>query len=87
MRIKCENLSNHNKESLRLMYNINNLITLCADECHWMAHNNSGYHINISIQKELQIITNNRIIPQDLLDEYNEIVKTKIEPWLDKLSC
>jgi 5-methylcytosine-specific restriction endonuclease McrA len=70
-------------ESIKLVYILNNLAVLCED-CHDDAHDGYSHYINEDIQKELQTITNNRIIPQDLFDEYNEIVKTKIEPWIDE---
>ena len=80
---KVSNTDYSNENSIKLIYQINNLVALCKD-CHDDAHNGYSYYINEVIQKELQELANNRLIPQDLLDEYNEIVATKIEPWLNE---
>ena len=80
---KVSNTDYSNENSIKLIYQINNLVALCKD-CHDDTHNGYSYYINEVIQKELQELANNRLIPQDLLDEYNEIVATKIEPWLNE---
>jgi hypothetical protein len=76
------NLSDIN--SFKLIYDLQNIITLCEDECHWKAHNNSSLDINQNIQIQLQNITNNRFISQEIFNTYNQIVKTEIEPWLSE---
>jgi hypothetical protein len=76
------NIIFNNRKSLYNAYDLKNLITLC-EECHEITHGFSWKELDKTIQQKLQTITNSRIIPQDLFDEYNEIVKTKIEPWLD----
>jgi len=73
----------NNIESLKLIYDIKNLITLCKD-CHDEAHDYNTHNINKIIQEELKLIVNNRIINEDLLNEYNRIVKEEIEPWLNE---
>jgi hypothetical protein len=75
-----------NEIDLRKMFDLSNLITLCDDDenndCHYIAHNKDWYDINLNIQKELLQLTNNRIISQNILDEYDKIIKTKVEPQL-----
>lgn len=41
------------------------------------------WNIDLEIQKELQTITNMRIISKKIQNEYNQIIKNQIEPWID----
>lgn len=70
--------------TFKLAYDINNLIPLC-EICHWKAHGQNNYDIDLIIQLELQTIVAQRIVPQDIIEEYNHVVETKILPWLNKL--
>ena len=72
------------KQNFYKLYDINNLITLCK-KCHIeLAHNSNGQSgLNLEIQKELQAITSMRIIPKNIQNEYNQIVKETIEPWIE----
>ena len=80
---KVSYTSYNNIESIKLIYKLNNLVVLCED-CHDDAHNGYSYYINEDIQQKLQSIANNRIIPTEFLEEYNEIVRAIIEPWLNE---
>jgi hypothetical protein len=72
------------KEDFYSVYDINNLITLC-EECHRKdAHNGNGRcELNKEVQKELQLLTSMRYVPKDIQEEYDQIVKNIIEPWIE----
>lgn len=75
-------LNYSDQDTYKNLYDLNNLITLCIS-CHHYVHDNYHDNINLNIQQELQAITSMRPIPKDILNQYNEIVKTKIEPWIE----
>jgi hypothetical protein len=76
------NINYNDYNSLNKVFELQNLISLC-EECHETAHGFSWYELDKIIQQELFLKTSNRIISLDIQQRYNEIVSTKINPWLD----
>ena len=69
-------------KSLKLSYDLSNIITLCKD-CHLKAHAYTWQNIDVILQKEYLEYTKNRIIPDDIMCEYNRLVNTIIIPRID----
>ena len=74
------------EEDLRKMFDLNHVITLCdndeGNDCHYIAHNRDWYDLDLNIQQELLVLTSQRVLTEEQLKEYTNIVKTKIESQL-----
>ena len=71
------------KETYNGLYRLDNLITLCK-KCHKEKAHINPFEVDFQIQQELIEITKTRPINNKLLIQYENIVNTKILPWITK---